>query len=346
MIEKGKCPICGKTNQCAITLGEEPSTCWCMTTKIPKDLLNNIPDEYRNISCVCKECVKNYVKKVCVVGSLNIDHILNVESFPRPGETIKAKSLNTFFGGKGGNQATACAKLGLSTSMLGSVGADSHGIRYINHFKSIGVQTGLIHQSNISGQAFIQVDNSGENNIVTIGGANYDLSKKWIEDHLDEILEHDVFLFSLEIPPKVVMYLMEQLEKHHKIIILDPAPFANFDKKMLDYVDYITPNQTEYESMKSLLNPNHHVIVKRGEKGSKYIHKEISINIPPYPVNVIDTVGAGDTFNAAFCFALIFKYTIEEALMTANIAGAIATTEAGAQTAMPTLRELLKIRFK
>ncbi|WP_240842088.1 cysteine-rich CWC family protein [Acidaminobacter sp. JC074] len=346
MIEKGKCPICGKTNQCAITLGEEPSTCWCMTTKVPKDLVSNIPDEFRNISCVCRECVKNYNKKVCVVGSLNVDHVLDVKNFPKPGETIKASKLSTFFGGKGGNQATACSKLGLTTSMLGSVGSDGHGNSYIEHFTNMGVNTNLIHQSNISGQAFIQVDQEGENNIVTIGGANYDLSIQWIDDHLEEILEHDVFLFSLEIPQDLVLYLMEILEKHHKLIILDPAPFANFHVKMLDYTDYITPNNSEYEQIKSYLKPSHHVIVKRGEKGSKYIHNEISINIPPYPVKAIDTVGAGDTFNAAFCFALVFNYTIEDALMTSNIAGAMATTKPGAQTGMPSLQELLRIRYK
>lgn len=347
MIEKGKCPICGNMNQCAITLGEEPSTCWCMTTPVPKGLLHHIPNEYRNISCVCKNCVKNYEKKICVVGSLNMDIVLNVEHFPNEGETIKAKSLTHHFGGKGGNQAIASSQLGLSTSLIGCVGSDEHGKKYLDHLKQHDIQIELIQLSEEkSGQAFIEVNDGGENKIITVGGANYSLNKSWIDKNSELILEHDVFLFSLEIPQEVVLYLMKFLHKHHKLIILDPAPFSNFHLEMLDYIDYITPNETEYEHIKTHLMPAHHVILKKGHKGSSYLHNNMRIHIPPYHVEPIDTVGAGDTFNAAFCFGLMFNYTIEESLMLANIAGGLSTTKKGAQTGMPTLKELLRIKFK
>lgn len=347
MIEKGKCPICGKLNSCAVTLGENPATCWCMNTPIPKGLLNQIPNEYRNISCVCKSCVKNYEKKICVVGSLNVDQILSVKNFVQVGETIKAKELQVHFGGKGGNQAIACSKLGLTTSMLGCIGEDEHGKRYLEHLGHHNIQTHLIKRARgTSGQAFIEVDEKGDNRITTIGGANYQMTEKWIDEHLEDILEHDVFLFSLEMPKSVAIYLMKLLQAHHKLLILDPAPFANFDVEMLNYIDYITPNQTEYDRIKDHLDSTHHVILKKGAKGSTYIHKNIKIHIPPYVVQAIDTVGAGDTFNAGLCFGLMFNYTIEESLMIGNIAGGLATTKKGAQSGMPTLKQLLKIKYE
>lgn len=347
MIEKGKCPICGKNNGCAFMTGADPKSCWCMTTKVPKDLLSNIPDEHRNISCICRSCVQNYEKKVCVVGSLNVDHVLNVQSFPAPGETIKAKSLHKFYGGKGGNQATACNLLGMTTAMLGSIGSDALGQEYINHLNKSGIQTDLVYRAGeFSGQAFIQVDSQGENQIVTIGGANYDLTKTWIDQNMASILDYDVFMFSLEIPQAVVLYLMEILRNHHKLIILDPAPFSNFDIKMLDYVDYITPNNTEYQQIKPYIKSDHQVVLKKGSRGSSFLHNNLRINIPPYQVDVVDTVGAGDTFNSALCFGLMFNYSIEETLMLANTAGALATTKQGAQSGMPTLKELLRLKHK
>ena len=346
MIEKGKCPICGKDNGCAFNTGADPKSCWCMTTSVPKTLVKHVPDEFRNISCVCRNCIKNYEKKICVVGSLNIDYILNVKEFPLSGETIKATSLKTFFGGKGGNQATACSLLGLQTSMLGSIGKDVHGDDYLKSLKKKGINTKLIHRdSTTSGQAFILVDEQSENKIVTVGGANYALTQKWIDDHIEELLDHDVFLFSLDSSQDVLLYLMKLLDKHKKIMILDPAPFANFDHKMLDYVDYITPNETEYEHIKDSLNPSINVVLKRGSKGSSFIHNKMRINIPPYHVDAIDSVGAGDTFNAALCFGLMFNYTIEETLMIANIAGAMATKAEGAQNGMPKLETLLREKY-
>ncbi len=345
MIEKGKCPICGKNNGCAMVAGTDPYACWCMTTSVPKGLLNHIPEEFRNKSCICKECTSNYNKKVCVVGSLNIDIVLSLNEFPKNGETIKANKLETFFGGKGGNQAIAAAKLGLNVSLLGSLGNDGHGDKYIQHLKKNNIDVSLLKRSQgDSGQAYIQVDKTGENKIITVGGANYQLSKEWIDDHIEEILDHDFFLISLELPKEVSLYLVKLLSKHNKMIILDPAPYSNFNKEMLEYVDYITPNETEYELIKDSLDKTHNVILKKGNKGSSFIHNNLIVNVPAHPVESVDSVGAGDTFNAAVCFGLLFKFTIEEILYHSNIAGALATTKSGAQGGMPTLEELIKLK--
>jgi len=345
MIEKGKCPICGKNNGCAMVAGTDPYACWCMTTTVPKGLLNHIPEEFRKKSCICRDCTTNYNKKVCVVGSLNVDLELSVNEFPKKGETIKANSLETFFGGKGGNQAVAASKLGLKVSMLGSIGDDSHGDEYIQHLKKNNIDVSLVKRSQgKSGQAFIEVDKSGENKIVTVGGANYQLTKEWIDDNLSDILDHDLFLISLELPKEVSLYLIKLLSKHQKMMILDPAPFSNFNKQMLEHVDYITPNETEYDLIKDSLNSKHHVILKKGCNGSSFIHNDIMVNVPAYSVESVDSVGAGDTFNAALCFGLLFKFTIEDILYHSNIAGALATTKSGAQGGMPSLEQLLKLK--
>lgn len=345
MIEKGKCPICGKNNGCAMVAGTDPYACWCMTTSVPKGLLNQIPEEFKKKSCVCKACTINYSKKVCVVGSLNVDLVLSVDEFPKKGETIKAKELKTFFGGKGGNQSIAAAKLGLKVSMLGSVGNDSHGDNYIQHLKKHSIDVSLVKRSQgDTGQAYIEVDKTGENKIITVGGANYQLSKEWIDANADKILDHDMFLISLEIPREVSLYLIKLLSKNHKKIILDPAPFSNFDNEMLEFVDYITPNETEYELIKDSLDISHKVILKKGKNGSSFLHNNLIVNEPPHTVESVDSVGAGDTFNAAVCFGVLFNFTIEEILYHSNIAGALATTKPGAQCGMPTLEELLKLK--
>lgn len=347
MLKKGTCPICGKNNGCAFVTGDDPSSCWCMTTSVPKGLLSHVPESYRNISCVCQSCIKNYNKRICVVGSLNVDHILNLDCFPKDGETIRAEGLEEAFGGKGANQSVACRKLGLNTTLLGCVGNDSLGSKYIKHLNKLGIETAFIQRADVpTGQAFIQVDKSGENRIITVGGANYQLNKEWIEKHLEAILEHDIFMFSLEIPQEIVLYLMEILNKHHKLIILDPAPFKNFDERMLQFIDYITPNESEYDHIKAGLNHQQHIVMKRGRKGSRYMNQEIKVNVPSISVDTVDTIGAGDAFNAALTFGLSFNYTIEETLMFANIAGALSTTENGAQEGMPTIQRMLQYRYE
>lgn len=345
MIEKGKCPICGKNNGCAVVAGTDPYKCWCMTNTVPKQLLTHIPKQLRNQSCICHDCIRNYNKKVCVIGSLNVDSILKLDNFPKAGETVRANDLEIFFGGKGGNQAIAASKLGLKVSMIASIGNDHHGDDYITHLKSHGINTELIKRNDsFTGQAFIELDHKGENKIITIGGANYQLNKAWVDTNLEKILDHDLFLISLEIPKEVSLYIMEILSEHNKSIVLDPAPYKNFDSKMLDLVEYVTPNETEYDQIKKSLKCHHKVIFKKGSQGASYLFEDKQLQSPVYKVNTVDTVGAGDTFNAAIAFGLIFNYSIEDILSHANIAGGVATTKFGAQTGMPTLECLLNIK--
>lgn len=347
-MKNSKCPICGKDNGCAFNSGKDPYTCWCMTTTVPKALLETVDQRG---GCICKECVdtyyKNNQKRICVIGSLNVDLILSVNDFPLPGQTIKSQSMIRTFGGKGGNQAFASRKLESKVSMVGCVGNDSYGRDYLNHLKASKISVDLIKIADTtSGMAIIEVDHTGENKIITVGGANYELDKEWIDHNFSKILEHDVFLFSLEIPPEVSMYLMKKLKAENKLIILDPAPAGNFHADMLNYVDVITPNETEFKELLDCELPKNVVtIVKQGSAGSE-LFSDDHIQVSGYDVNTIDTVGAGDTFNAAIAYGMLFEFENEKLLSFANAAGALATTKQGAQTGMPSLKEIFILKNK
>jgi len=231
------------------------------------------------------------------------------------------------------------SKLGVEVAMLGAMGTDSDSQAYMAFLNESRIKTHLIDQSyDKSGMAFIEVDASGENKIMTIGGANYMLSSQWIDQHLKEILEYDVFMFSLEIPKEVVEHLLLILKQEEKIIILDPAPVQNFTIDMTQYIDYLTPNETEYDKIGIISNKDLSIILKQGNKGSTYLKENLSVQ--GFTVDTIDTVGAGDTFNAALCYGIIHKMSNQELLTFANAAGALATTKVGAQCGMPTLNEI------
>lgn len=282
--------------------------------------------------------------KVCVIGSLNVDHVLYVNNFPKPGETVRSKGYEQHFGGKGGNQAVACAKLGLEVSMVGAINTADLGKLYIDHLKTLKVNTKMIKASDAhTGYAFIEVDKSGENKIVTAGGANYTLDLEWINHHIEAILDHDIFMFSLEIPQSIVEYIMPLLYQAQKKVILDPAPIDNFSHGMLNQNLYLTPNDTELEILQQYDMKDMKIIMKKGAEGSAFKHHDILIHQPAHRVDVIDTVGAGDTFNAGLAYGLSKNLPMDQVLDFANACGALATTKRGAQAGMPTLEDVQKL---
>ncbi|MBN2796084.1 MAG: ribokinase [Clostridia bacterium] len=278
------------------------------------------------------------MKKICVIGSLNIDHIFYVDHLTQPGETQRASGYEMYYGGKGGNQAVACRLLGLEVSMVGAINLNDAGKAYLSFLKHIGIKTDLIVEStSATGMAFIEVDQYGENKITTWGGANYKLKKSWFEEHINHILSHDIFMFSLEIPKEIIEYLMPILIEHQKIVILDPGPVKNFTDKMLYDGMIVTPNNIEYAYIKD--NFKAHtltVIQKEGHRGSTFTQGDLIYHEDAFLVDVIDTVGAGDTFNAGVAYAIAHQFKPEEILIFANGCGALATTKKGAQNGMPT----------
>ena len=298
------------------------------------------------------------MSKYCVIGSLNIDLVAKVNSFPTPGETVYGQSFQTYNGGKGANQAIALARLGANVTMIGKLGNDVYGAQYIEHLKNSGVQSGLVDSdpTTSSGIALIEVDRAGENHIIIVPGANGLVTPEYLETHLAEISGNDFILLQLEIPLDSVEYILQQKFQHRPCFILDPAPAASIPKHMFPVIDILTPNENELEHItgmevrntqdiftaaKILLHKGvHTVIVKAGAEGAFLVTENTQKHIPGFKVNSIDTTGAGDAFNAGLAYALSKSNDMDSAVRYANAVGAISTQKEGAQSSMPTANEV------
>lgn len=298
------------------------------------------------------------MKKICVVGSLNMDLVVTVDRFPEPGETITGREFATYPGGKGGNQAVALGRLGADVLMIGKLGNDLFGEQYLNNLKENGVVLDgvKIEEGVSSGIAVIEVDSTGENHIVIVPGANGKVDRAFIEGNWHLMEERDIFLFQLEIPIDTVLYAVKKLKRAGKIIILDPAPARILPDDIFLNIDYITPNETEMETLTGirikdvddLKEAGHwlikkgvkNVIAKAGKKGAYLVTSDDFVHVPGFSVKAVDTTAAGDSFNAGFAFALAQGKGIIESIQFANAVGAISTTAKGAQSAMPFLRQV------
>lgn len=282
--------------------------------------------------------------KICIVGSLNIDLTVKVDQFAKPGQTVKGQSLDYICGGKGGNQAIYASKMGITTYMFGMMGNDLYASMYERNFDRAGTHYRYVDTcyDASTGTALIEVDNTGENRITVIEGANGYVTPEYIEHNSVEITKCKYLLLQLEIPMESVVYAAKIMKEAGGIVILDPAPAKPLPIELLKNVDYITPNESEINfiakgadlkaSCDSLLDTGvSAVILTMGNKGLYYADSLKTITSPSYDVNVVDTIGAGDSFNAGLACALCRGYSIEEALKYANAAGALAVQCAGAQ---------------
>ncbi|MDD5603308.1 MAG: ribokinase [Eubacteriales bacterium] len=292
------------------------------------------------------------MKKICVVGSINIDMVAMVPRFPGPGESLSASSFMICHGGKGANQAVGAARLGACVTLVGKIGDDHYGAAYMEALQKNKVKCGCIgvEKGTMSGLALIEVDSSGENRIVSVKGANKKVSIEFIELDWDKIAENDIFMIQLEIPAETVLYLIRKLKCAGKTVILDPAPAVVLPDELFGLIDYITPNETEIgiisgnmankpENLSAadilLEKGSQCVILKAGKNGAFIITGEDKKHVPGFKVTPVDTTGAGDSFNAAFAVGLAEGMNVEESVRFANAAAALSVTAAGAQTAMP-----------
>ena len=290
-----------------------------------------------------------------------MDLVATVNKFPKSGETILGEDFQQYCGGKGGNQAVAAGKLGASVAMFGKIGKDMYGAKYIDNLRKCNVEHKYIHQEEdiSTGTAIIEVEQSSENRIIYIPGANNEVDKKYIDDNMNNLLEYDIFLFQLEIPMSTVLYATKKLKQHNKIIIIDPAPAVELPKELLECTDYLTPNETELEiitgtkinseddlrqSVNHLLDSGVKKVLHKAGKNGAYIIDNNSIrHVKGYKVNAIDTTAAGDSFNAGFAFGLSKEYDLIKCVKIANAVGGLATTGKGAQSAMPCYEDVLSL---
>jgi ribokinase len=293
-------------------------------------------------------------KPIVVVGSVNLDLVVGADRIPQVGETIIGNSFNTFYGGKGANQAVAAAKLGYPVSMVGNVGSDAFGTPLRNGLKDAGVDTTYLNTvEGASGVALITTGRGGENNIVVVPGANGQLTTKLLEKAAPLLQRAGFLLAQLEIPLETVDYLAQFAERHDIPLMLDPAPARELSGALLRRVTWITPNESETQELLKTNIENgdqdynaaadrllaygvKNVLLKLGSRGCVISQTNLpKEQISAFSVKVVDTTAAGDAFNAAFAVALMRGSTVARSAVFASAVAAISVTRPGAQPSMP-----------
>lgn len=301
------------------------------------------------------------MKKIVVVGSLNMDSVIEVADMPKKGETISGHKVSMIPGGKGANQAYAAGRLGGDVSMIGAVGNDSFGKSLKSNLESVGVDVSgiAVLEGETTGQAYITVDDSGENSIIIIAGTNGLVDVELVQEHRKLIEDSDIVILQFEIPLEVVEYVKDMAVKMGKTVIVDPAPARNdLPDSFWKGIHYIKPNETELETLvgrklttmddiesgarEMLALGVQAVIVTLGGDGCLYVTKERAEYFAANRVQVVDTTAAGDSFTAAFALALSDGKSCEEAIRFGQKVSSYVVTRKGAQTSIPTLEELDK----
>lgn len=301
------------------------------------------------------------MKNICVIGSLNMDLVVNVDKMPKPGQTIIGSNFKEVPGGKGANQAVAMARLNGNVSMIGKVGEDGFGQTLINALKNDKVDTTYIKTTKgATGVALITVDNNAQNSIVVSPGANFEVKEEDIDNNIEAIKNSDIVVLQLETPLNTIKYALKKSKELNKYTILNPAPALKLDDEIIKNVDLLTPNETELEIISGVSIETEEdiqkaaqimiekgvkeLIVTLGSKGSLYINKEKSIFKKAYKVEAVDTTAAGDSYTAALAVALSKDKNIKEAMDFASKVGALSVLKEGAQSSLPTLEDVENFR--
>ena len=290
---------------------------------------------------------------IVVFGSINMDLVARVPRLLLPGETLIGRSFSTVPGGKGANQAVACARLGAATRMIGRVGADTFGAALRASLQGYGVDTSgvAVHPGTASGVAVITVDDAGENEIVVIPGANATLGQMDL-DRLDAALNGArVLLLQLEVALEVVVAAATLARRRGVTVILDPAPAQPLPAELYAAVDIMTPNESEaaalagfpLDDLEAVARAGvalsqrgaRNVIIKLGAQGAYWSDGFAGAFRPAFQVEAVDTVAAGDAFNGALAVGLSEDLSLPEAIRWGLAAGALCATQSGAQSAMP-----------
>lgn len=298
------------------------------------------------------------MNKLVVLGSVNADHVLQVPSFPRPGETLHGHNYQVIPGGKGANQAVAAARLNADTGFIACVGDDAFGINIRENFKMDNINiAGVKMEPNCpTGIAMIQVSDSGENSICISAEANARLTAEAIEPDLERIRAAKYLLMQLETPMSGIEKASRVAKEARTNVILNPAPARELSDELLACVDVITPNETEAEvltgitvidddSAQEAANALHRkgieiVMITLGAKGVWLSENGRGELITGFKVDATDTTAAGDTFNGALVTGLLEDLPLKSAIKFAHAAAAISVTRFGAQTSIPTRSEV------
>lgn len=296
--------------------------------------------------------------KLVVLGSINADHILNLESFPTPGETVTGHHYQVAFGGKGANQAVAAGRSGADIAFIACTGDDDIGERVRRQLERDRIDVAPVRAVNAqsTGVALIFVNAEGENVIGIHAGANAALSVEQVEAEKARIAGAQALLMQLESPLESVLAAAKIAHQYQTTVVLNPAPARDLPDELLSLIDIITPNETEAEKLTGIRVENDDdaakaarvlhekgigiVMITLGSRGVWVSHDGQGRRVPGFKVQAVDTIAAGDTFNGAFVTALLEGTALDEAIRFAHAAAAIAVTRKGAQPSVPWREEI------
>lgn len=294
--------------------------------------------------------------KILSFGSLNIDYVYSVPHFVKKGETLSAKELNVYTGGKGLNQSIALARAGVETYQAGAIGTD--GMFLLEQLKEAGVKTDLVKilDDVRTGNAIIQNDDEGDNCIVLFGGANQAITKEQVDEVFKDFTNEDYLLIQNEI--NELSYIVEKAKEEGMKIILNPSPMNEKIMKLpLDQIDYFILNEIEAMQILKMDKPEEidgkyiasllherfkdaTIVLTLGSEGSVCISDGEYVEQSIYKVKAIDTTAAGDTYTGYFIAGILNGKTIKESMDIASKASAIAVTRQGAAPSIPVLEEV------
>jgi ribokinase len=303
------------------------------------------------------------VRRVCVIGSSNLDFTVVVPRLPRPGETVSGHDLVLSPGGKGANQAVAARRLGAEVRFVTLVGTDPMGDRLVAALREAGLpaESLLRTADSATGVALIAVDAAGHNQIAVAPGANHRLTPELAATHQAALAWADVVLLQLETPIETVRWALGEARRLGKTTILNPAParVLPLPADLLVQVDYLTPNEIEAGLLtgrevaglggaeaagRALVATGvGAAVVTLGADGAVLVGRATARHVPGFAVSAVDTVGAGDAFAGGLASALAAGASANDALVVANAAGALACTRRGAIAALPSRAEVERL---
>ena len=289
---------------------------------------------------------------IIVLGGINMDLVTLSDRFPEAGETVVGSRFMTYPGGKGANQAVATARMGGRVTMVGRVGNDLFGGQLLEALQAAGVDVSAVGVSETtSGIAVISIDESSQNRIVQVLGANDTCGEPEAERIRELLPQSSAVLLQLEVSIELSLEVARTAMEEGKRVILDPGPVRPLPEEFYGHCSVITPNETESQALvgfpvvdvgsaaraaEALLAKGVEcAIITLGQEGCYYATAGSGEHVPAFEVVAVDTVGAGDAFNGALAVALGEGQELREAVVTATAAGALAVSRSGAQDAMP-----------
>lgn len=295
-------------------------------------------------------------KSILVVGSINMDLILETERSPEAGESVIGERYSNASGGKGANLAVAAARLGAEVTFAGRVGKDRNGDILRNNLETAGISTDYLKTDpyNQTGLAAIILEATGENRIVVVPGANLSLSPEDLTGPFSR--DYDAVVTNLEIPAGITAKVRELAGRKNIPFILDAGPAQPFDLDSVSGLEILSPNETETKALigarcetiqqveeaaekLSRASDAKSVVIKLGERGAYWYKDGAGGMVGPYWVEAKDTTAAGDAFTAGLTLEYLKTGDMESAVRFANAVGALSVTKLGAQPSLPTLAE-------